>query len=75
MSIVVTAVYILRAVGQVSMGPIKQEYMNLNDARWNERWAAVILITGILLMGIMPSWLNDLVTPGVDIIMDKLAGK
>ena len=75
MSIVVTAVYILRAVGQVSMGPIKQEYVNLNDARWNERWAAVILITGILLMGIMPSWLNDLVTPGVNIIMDKLAGK
>jgi len=75
MSIVVTAVYILRAVGQVSMGPIKQEYVNLKDARWNERWAAVILITGILLMGIMPSWLNDLVTPGVNIIMDKLAGK
>jgi hypothetical protein len=33
------------------------------------------LITGILLMGVMPSWLNDLVTPGVDVIMDKLAGK
>ncbi len=75
MSIVVTAVYILRAVGQVSMGPIKSEYSALGDARWNERWAAIILITGILLMGLAPSWLNDLVTPGVDIIIDKLAGK
>jgi len=75
MSIVVTAVYILRAVGQVSMGPIKQEYANLGDAKWNERWAAIILIAGILLMGLAPSWLNDLVTPGVDLIVDKLAGK
>ncbi len=55
MSIVVTAVYILRAMGQVSMGPVKQEHINLGDARWNERWAAIILIAGILLMGVMPS--------------------
>jgi NADH-quinone oxidoreductase subunit M len=75
MSIVVTAVYILRAVGQVTMGPIKQDYINLTDARWNERWAAVILIAGILLMGLAPFWLNHLVTPGVDVIIDKLAGK
>ncbi len=74
MSIVVTAVYILRAVGQVSMGPVKREYIGLTDAVWNEKWAAVILIAGILLMGLMPSWLYDLVTPGVDVIIDKLAG-
>ena len=75
MSIVVTAVYILRAVGQVSMGPIKKEYASLGDAVWNERWAAVILIAGILIMGLVPSLLNDLVTPGVDVIINKLAGK
>ena len=74
MSIVVTAVYILRAVGQVSMGPIRNEYRNLTDAVWYERWAAILLIFGILMMGLAPSWLNELVSPGVDVIINKLAG-
>ena len=39
-SIVVTAVYILRAVGQTAMGPVKNEYLPLKDAGWNERLAA-----------------------------------
>jgi NADH-quinone oxidoreductase subunit M len=74
-SIVVTAVYILRAVGQVSMGPLKADADVPNDAKWNEKWAALILIAGILLMGLAPFWLNELVSPGVEIIANKLAGK
>ncbi len=50
-SIVVTAVYILRAIGQVVMGPVVNgEYNLLHDAGWNERLAAVILIIGIVSM-------------------------
>jgi NADH-quinone oxidoreductase subunit M len=74
-SIVVTAVYILRAVGQVAMGPLKFSKDEKDDARWNEKWAAVILIAGIIIMGMAPFWLNDLVTPGVELITNKLAGK
>lgn len=74
MSIVVTAVYILRAVGQVAMGPLAASGHGVGDAKWYERWAAVILIAGILLMGLAPFWLNELVTPGVEIIANKLAG-
>ena len=73
MSIVVTAVYILRAIGQTAMGPIKEEYKNLNDAKWNEVAAAVILVTGILAIGIAPSWLNDLIRPATEIIMQKIS--
>jgi len=76
MSIVVTAVYILRAVGKVAMGPIKNEQFNhLTDAKWNERIAAVILLLGILSIGLVPGWLNDLLTPGAEIIMNRIAGK
>jgi NADH-quinone oxidoreductase subunit M len=76
MSIVVTAVYILRAIGQVAMGPIKNEsHLILKDAAWNEKLAAVILIIGILAIGIAPSWLNDLIRPGAEIIMQKITGK
>ncbi|MEP7110098.1 MAG: proton-conducting transporter membrane subunit, partial [Ferruginibacter sp.] len=75
MSIVVTAVYILRAIGQVAMGPIKEGYSNLGDAKWNEKLAAVILIAGIIAIGVAPFWLNDLVGPAAEIIMNKVGGK
>lgn len=72
MSIVVTAVYILRAIGKVAMGPIKESYEGLTDANWYEKAAAIILIAGILAIGLMPGWLNDLIKPGVEIIMQKV---
>lgn len=74
-SIVVTAVYILRAVGQTVMGPVKNEYLPLKDAGWNERLAAIMLVAGILAIGVAPFWLNDLIRPAVEIIMSKMAGK
>ncbi|RTL58594.1 MAG: NADH-quinone oxidoreductase subunit M [Sphingobacteriales bacterium] len=75
MSIVVTAVYILRAIGQVAMGPIKETYAGLSDASWNEKLAAIILIIGIVAIGVAPFLLNDLIKPGAEIIMNKISGK
>jgi NADH-quinone oxidoreductase subunit M len=72
-SIVVTAVYILRAVGQTVMGPVTDSHYNsLGDAGWNEKLAAALLITGIVAIGIAPFWLNDLITPGAEVIMQKI---
>ena len=69
-SIVVTAVYILGAVGQTVMGPVTDSHYNsLEDAGWNEKLAAALLITGIVAIGIAPFWLNDLIASGTDIIM------
>lgn len=73
MSIVVTAVYILRAISQTAMGPIKESYANLTDAKWNEKLAAIILIAGIIAIGVAPFWLNDLISPGAEIIMQKIS--
>lgn len=75
MSIVVTAVYILRAVGQTAMGPIKEEYAHLSDATWNEKLAAAVLIVGIVAIGMAPFWLKDLIDPGTELIMSKLGVK
>jgi NADH-quinone oxidoreductase subunit M len=76
MSIVVTAVYILRAIGQTAMGPVKNEsYLQLKDATWNEKLAAILLVAGILAIGIAPTWLNDLLQPAAEEIMNKIAGK
>ncbi len=72
-SIVVTAVYILRAIGQSVMGPItNNHHTQLSDASWNEKAAAVILIIGIVAIGIAPFWLSDLITPGAQHIMDNI---
>lgn len=76
MSIVVTAVYILRAIGNTAMGPVRNEsHLQLKDARWNERLAAILLVVGILAIGIAPGWLNDLLRPAAEEIMNKIAGK
>lgn len=64
-SIVVTAVYILRAMGKVIMGPLQVEgtvtSLTLTDAGWNEKVAAAILIIGIVAIGIAPFWLTALI--------------
>ncbi|HMO63559.1 MAG TPA: NADH-quinone oxidoreductase subunit M [Ferruginibacter sp.] len=72
LSIVVTAVYILRAVGKVAMGPLKAGASALSDAGWHEKLAALVLLAGILAMGLAPEWLNTLVSPGSQIIMQKI---
>jgi NADH-quinone oxidoreductase subunit M len=66
-SIVVTAVYILRAMGKVIMGPLQVEGASLQqagalgDAGWNEKAAAGLLIIGIIAIGIAPFWLTELI--------------
>ena len=74
-SIVVTAVYILRATGKAIMGPVvNKEHLSLGDAAWNEKLAAVLLIAGIVIIGIVPFLLKDLINPGTEIIIQKIAG-
>jgi NADH-quinone oxidoreductase subunit M len=79
MSIVVTAVYILRAVGKTAMGPasslspVPGEIGIISDAKWNEKLAAGLLVVGIVAIGIAPFWLNDLIRPGSEIIIQKLS--
>ncbi len=61
-SIVITAVYILRATGQTIMGPLVDPHYNgLADATWTERLAGILLVTGIVVIGVAPSWLNELI--------------
>ncbi len=73
MSIVVTAVYILRAIGKTAMGPLKAGYENLQDATWNEKLAAIILLFGIIAIGFAPFWLTNLINPAAELIMQKIS--
>jgi NADH-quinone oxidoreductase subunit M len=72
-SIVVTAVYILRVVGKAIMGPlVNDQHRVLKDAGWNEKLAVGLLLIGIISIGMAPFWLNNLVKPGAEVIMQKI---
>ena len=60
-SIVVTAVYILRVIGTLLLGPVKNEnYLSLKDALWYEKVGGVTLLLSIAAIGIAPLWLSNL---------------
>jgi len=70
-SIVITAVYILRATGKSIMGPVSDpQYNGLADATWNEKLAGILLGAGIIAIGVAPFWLSDLLASGIGAIMD-----
>lgn len=71
-SIVVTAVYILRAVGFAIWGTIKnKEFATLKDATWSERAAAILLVAGIVIIGIFPFWVINLIQQDTITIFNK----
>ncbi|OFX62751.1 MAG: NADH dehydrogenase [Bacteroidetes bacterium GWB2_41_8] len=73
-SIVVTAVYILRVVGMILLGPLKdQHHAHLQDAKWFEKLSTVTLVLAVAAIGIAPLWLSDTIIASLKPIIDKLA--
>lgn len=61
-SIVITAVYILRVVGKLLLGPVYDEHhLTLTDAKWWERLSTVTLILCVAGIGCFPNWINDMI--------------
>ena len=59
-AIVVTAVYILRVVGKILLGPVQDEHhLQLTDATWYERFSTITLIVCIAGIGCFPNWINE----------------
>ena len=59
-SIVITAVYILRVVGKLLLGPVQDEHhLALTDATLFERFSTVTLILCIAGIGCFPNWINE----------------
>lgn len=73
-SIVITAVYILRVVAILLLGPVKNEHhLELTDAKWYEKTSVVLLIVGITAIGMFPLWLSDMIMNSLGPIVDRLA--
>lgn len=72
-SIVITAVYILRVIAILLLGPSTNEhYGHLNDARWYEKVSVVTLITFIAVIGMAPFLLTSLLSTGIQPIIEKI---
>ncbi len=62
-AIVVTAVYVLRVVGIMLMGPVKNEaYNHLDATTWYEKTGIMLLLIPIIGIGIAPLWISNLIT-------------
>jgi len=61
-AIVVTAVYILRVVGMMLMGPIKDEaFLNLEKVTWYEKTGILLMLIPIVGIGVAPLWLSNMI--------------
>jgi NADH-quinone oxidoreductase subunit M len=73
-SIVITAVYILRVVAALLLGPVKNEEFNLiKDAVWFEKTSTIVLIIAIAGIGTAPLWLSDFISVSLNPIIQKLS--
>jgi NADH-quinone oxidoreductase subunit M len=73
-SIVVTAVYILRVIGILLLGPVTNDhYHHVGDATWHEKLSAGTLILAIAGIGIAPLWLSNLITSSLGPYVSRLA--
>jgi len=73
-SIVVTAVYILRVVGQFLLGQIKDpHHEQLTDAKWWEKLSLISLLLPIAGIGILPLWLSTNIFDGLKPVIEQFS--
>ncbi|OFY71309.1 MAG: NADH dehydrogenase, partial [Bacteroidetes bacterium RBG_13_42_15] len=72
-SIVITAVYILRVIAVLLLGPtINEHYEHFTDARWYEKVSAVTLISFVAIIGLAPYWLFSMIGSSLQPIINKI---
>ncbi len=72
-AIVVTAVYILRVVGMMLMGPVRnEEYNTLDKATWYEKTGILLLLIPIVFMGVFPLLTSEFIRESLSPFIDRL---
>ena len=72
-SIVITAVYILRVVAILLLGPTTNEHHeHLTDAKWFEKVSVVTLIGSVAAIGLAPYWLSSMIGVSLQPIVEKI---
>ena len=72
-SIVITAVYILRVVAILLLGPTTNKHFEvLTDAKWYEKISVVTLIGSVAAIGLAPLWLSSMIGTSLQPIVDRI---
>jgi NADH-quinone oxidoreductase subunit M len=72
-SIVITAVYILRVVAILLLGPTTNEHHeHLTDATWFEKLSAGTLIAAVAAIGLAPFWLSSMIGTSLQPVVEKI---
>jgi NADH-quinone oxidoreductase subunit M len=72
LGVILTAVYVLRAVLKITFGPQPEKFGALKDARLIEAVPMIVLLAFIVLLGCYPSILTDTVQHSVDELFKPL---
>jgi NADH-quinone oxidoreductase subunit M len=72
-SIVITAVYILRVIAILLLGPTtNKNYEVLTDAKWFEKISVVTLIGSVAAIGLAPLWLSSMIGTSLQPIVERI---
>tara|TARA_R110000868_G_scaffold20478_10_gene86652 strand:+ start:498 stop:1985 length:1488 start_codon:yes stop_codon:yes gene_type:complete len=72
-SIVVTAVYILRMVGKIMMGPLSDAgYKDLPKGTWYEKVGLVLLMIPVVIIGVMPLGISEMIKASIQPFLERL---
>ncbi|MEE8518643.1 MAG: proton-conducting transporter membrane subunit, partial [Dehalococcoidia bacterium] len=70
----ITAIYILRLIGRVFFGESDPRWNNMPDLGRRELIASAALVVPIVVVGVYPGPLLDVIRPGVDAVLAGLGG-
>ncbi len=72
LSIITTAVYVLRTANSMLSGPLNEKYSDLKDASFIEKLPVIILLFCLFAMGIMPAWIVEIVNEAIVPIFENV---
>ncbi|MCQ2106643.1 MAG: NADH-quinone oxidoreductase subunit M [Fibrobacter sp.] len=73
LSITTTAVYILQTANRMLHGNMPAKYESLTDANCREKIVVVVLVLCLLLIGIFPGWIADMLDQSIAPIFAKIS--
>jgi len=73
LGILVTAAYIMRVVYMVFFGPLKKEFADIPPELPQEKIALVLMCAFLIIIGVFPAIMVDLINTGVAPIVARLA--
>ncbi len=71
-AIVITAIYVLTVVKRVFFGPRKEEWDHLEDAKGVELVPIIVLSCTLILFGVCPNLMMDLINNGITPLAEKV---